>query len=96
MNTIGCEEQDGEPEGLQGRSDNALIPLNIFLQQLASNNAAESDDEKFGEKARPPSGWSGKKPKSPKRPKSPKTPSSQGLQNTPSLNLLAGRHLARL
>ena len=86
MNTIGCEEQDGEPEGLTGRSDNALIPLNIFLQQLASNNAAASDGTSA--KARPPS----KKPKSPKRPK---TPSPQGLQNTPSLNSLAGRHLAR-
>ena len=93
MNTIGCEVQDGEEEGVQGRSDNALIPLNIFLQQLASNNAAESDDE-FGEKARPPAGWNNKRPKSPKRPKTPKTPNSQGLQT--SLNSLAGRHLARL
>jgi len=89
LNTIGCEEQDGEPEGLTGRSDNALIPLNIFLQQLASNNAAASDGTSA--KARPPS----KKPKSPKRPKSPKTPSPQGLQNTSSLNSLAGRHLVR-
>ena len=88
MNTIGCEEQDGEPEGLTGRSDNALIPLNIFLQQLASNNAASDGTSA---KARPPS----KKPNSPKRPKSPKTPSPQGLQNTSSLNSLAGRHLVR-